>query len=129
MSEARLTPLKIEETLNLRNSENTDSLSTGKRSSEASNLALWNAFSFIPIRLPVPEISSRKEKINFSLVYYFRPRRLLGSLARTLSHWPIPTPDKWQTVFQEDVRISGKNMWVTGSLGPFIISVLLLRTF
>ena len=40
-----------------------------KNKSEGRNLALRNAFLFITIRLPVPEISSRKKKDKFYFVY------------------------------------------------------------
>ena len=83
-------PIKIRKTLNRYNFEDNDFRSTSERSSEARNLAFWNPFRFIPIRLSIAEISSSREKRNFLIVYYFHPRRLFGSLARTSSRWLIP---------------------------------------
>ena len=60
-----LFPIEIRKTLNRSNSENNNFRTMNKGSLEASDLALRNAFWFISIRLPVPEISSCKENGNF----------------------------------------------------------------
>lgn len=59
------THIKIRETLNRYNSEDTNFRRASERSLEAQNSPLWNAISFISLRLPVPEISSCEEKVNF----------------------------------------------------------------
>ena len=89
-SKVRQIVLKLGKNLNPHNSEDNDFLSMNQRSLEARNLPLWNAFSLIPIRLPVPEISSCKGNGNFLIVYYLPPCRLFGPLARASPHWPIP---------------------------------------
>ena len=58
--------IKIKKTLNRYIFENTDFRLTSKGSLEAWNCALQNVFRFISIRLPVPEISSCKEKVIFN---------------------------------------------------------------
>ena len=60
-----LNSIKIRKTLNRYNSEDNYFRSMSERSLEARNLALWNAFLVISIRLPVAEISSCKGKGNF----------------------------------------------------------------
>ena len=58
--------IKIWKFLNLCNSEDNHFRSIDEIRLKARNLTLWNVLSFISIRFPVPEISSRKEKDNFS---------------------------------------------------------------
>ena len=65
LSKNPFTQLKIRKNLNRYNSEDSGFRSTNQRSLEAGNLALWNLFLFISIRLPVPEISSFEAKVNF----------------------------------------------------------------
>ena len=88
--ETRLNSIKIKKSLNRCNFVDNDPLSTSERPLEARNLALQDAFRFIPLRLPVPEISSCKGKGNFLIVYCLRSFLLLGPLARASSRWPIP---------------------------------------
>ena len=87
--------------MNRYNLENNDFRSISKRPSKVGNLTLWNAFSFISIPLSVPEISSCKEKGNFSS---FIISVLLAysdlSLAPCLTDLP-QTRDKRQTRFLE----------------------------
>ena len=62
---ARLNFIEIRKTLNRYNLEDSNFRSTSERSLETRNLPLWNPFWFIPIRFPVPEISSREGEDNF----------------------------------------------------------------
>ena len=66
--------------------EDNDFRWTGERSLEARNLDLWNAFPFIPTRLPVPEISSRK-KVIFNRLHQTRLklRKLWTAVTRKIT--------------------------------------------
>ena len=103
-----LNSIKIRETLNRYNFKDIDFRSTSRRSLEAWNFALWDAFLFIPIWLPIAKISSCKEKGNFwsftiSILVIYSDLSLAPRLTN-LSQ----TPDEWQTRFLEVVGISRK---------------------
>ena len=84
------TELKLEKILNRYNSGNNNFRSMDESSLEALKCVLWNAFLFIPIRLPVAEISSCKEKGNFwSFIIPVLVAYSDLSLAPS-PHWPIP---------------------------------------
>ena len=68
--------------MNRYNFEDNNFRSTSKRSLETRNLALWNAFLIIPIRFPVAEISSRKEKDNFLIIIYPSSSSSLSRISR-----------------------------------------------
>lgn len=64
-----LNAIRIKKTLNRCNSKDSNFRSTNERPLEAWNLALWNELWFIPIQLPVPEISLFKEKGDFLFLF------------------------------------------------------------
>ena len=88
--------------MNRYNSEDIHFRSMNQRSLEARNFTLSNAFSFIPIRLPVPEISSCKAKGNFrsftiSVLVAYSDLSLAPRLTDLSQN-----PDKRQTRFLEN---------------------------
>ena len=78
--------------MNRYNSGGNDFRLINERPLEGLNLPLYNAFSLVMLRLPVPEISSCKEKVIFN--------RLLSHALLAYSHLS-QIADKWQTRFQE----------------------------
>lgn len=108
--------MKLGETLNRYNFEDRNFRLTNRRSLEARNLALWNAFWFTSISFSIPEISSCKDKDNFLIIPF------LVRYSDFSFPFSLPPRLKFQTTDRRDSSWGEKNIGHRVA-DPFIIFI------
>lgn len=108
--------MKLGETLNRYNFEDRNFRLTNRRSLEARNLALWNAFWFTSISFSIPEISLCKDKDNFLIIPF------LVRYSDFSFPFSLPPRLKFQTTDRRDSSWGEKNIGHRVA-DPFIIFI------